>query len=93
MKRSNFSEDQVAYALRQAASDQFPVDGQSPTTDWQAGEIVRDTFDIEVPAGYGSDALIVCFGFYGGETRLALRSGPSDGDKRVRESSIRAKGD
>jgi len=69
--------------------DHFPVDGLYPTTEWQEGEIIRDTFEVNVPADYPFDYLYLWNGWYIGYQRLKLNNNPpNDGQNRVRGPRI-----
>jgi 4-amino-4-deoxy-L-arabinose transferase-like glycosyltransferase len=72
--------------------DHFPVDGLYPTTEWQVGEIIKDTFTLEVPGDYPYEQIVLWNGWYIGTTRLELKNAVSnDGDNRVRGPTIRVK--
>src|SRR6185436_11184569 len=43
--------------------DHHPVDGLYPIDRWKAGEVIEDTYTIDVPAA-APDALAVYVGFY-----------------------------
>jgi hypothetical protein len=64
-------------------ADHGAVGGKYPVGRWKAGEIIRDEAAIRVPAGWSHDSLLVYVGVYRGGTRLAVKSGPSDGENRV----------
>jgi hypothetical protein len=73
-------------------ADHYPIEGLYPTTEWQPGEIVRDTFNIDVPADYPFDYFYLWTGLYIGEQRLDLSNNPpNDGQNRVRGPIIRVK--
>ncbi len=73
-------------------ADHYPVDGLYPTTEWQPGEIVRDTFKLNVPADYPFDYVTVWNGWYIGEQRLELANNPpNDGQNRVRGPTVKIK--
>ena len=73
-------------------ADHYPIEGLYPTTEWQPGEIVRDTFNIDVPADYPFDYFYLWTGLYIGEQRLDLGNNPpNDGQNRVRGPMIRVK--
>ena len=66
-------------------ADHFPLEGLYPTTEWQEGEIVRDTFTINIPSDYPFPYLYLWTGWYIGHQRLKLvNSPPNDGQNRVR---------
>jgi 4-amino-4-deoxy-L-arabinose transferase-like glycosyltransferase len=73
-------------------ADHYPVEGLYPTTEWQPGEIVRDTFTIDVPADYPFDYFYLWHGFYVGEQRMNITNNPpNDGQNRVRGPMVRVK--
>ncbi|MBI5510463.1 MAG: glycosyltransferase family 39 protein [Deltaproteobacteria bacterium] len=70
--------------------DHYPVEGLYPTTEWQPGEIVRDTFTVDVPADYPFDYFHLWTGWYIGEQRLNIsNSPPNDGQNRVRGPMVK----
>lgn len=68
--------------------DHEPVDGHYPVRLWEAGDIVVDRQELRVPANYARGSLTFYLGFYAGDTRLTINSGPSDGENRARAGSI-----
>ncbi len=64
--------------------DHYPVGGLHPTTEWQPGEIVRDTFELKVPAHYPFESITAWTGMYTANRRMEVTGGPSDGDNRIR---------
>jgi hypothetical protein len=70
-------------------SDHFPLNGLYSTTEWQPGEILEDTFDIDVPLDFKGDFFLVWTGWYEGNDRLRVtNNAPNDGDNRVRGPRI-----
>ncbi len=70
--------------------DHFPVEGRYLTHEWQPGEIVRDSFELEVPHGFPHDSVQVWLGFYIGEERLPV-SAPGSDDNRARGPLVRVR--
>ena len=69
--------------------DHFPLEGLYPTTEWQEGEIIRDSFTINIPSDYPFEHLYLWNGWYKGEQRLKLMNNPpNDGQGRVRGPRI-----
>jgi hypothetical protein len=69
--------------------DHYPAEGRFRTNSWKAGDIIKDTFSLPVPALAGG--LEVWTGFYQGNERLNLVSagrGSTDGADRVRVGVI-----
>jgi 4-amino-4-deoxy-L-arabinose transferase-like glycosyltransferase len=72
--------------------DHFPVEGRYLTNEWQPGEIVKDTFELEVPRDFPYESFTLWTGFYVDETRLPVKStGVTDGDQRVRGPVVRVR--
>lgn len=69
---------------RRLHGDHYPVKGLYPTTEWQEGDLVADTFTLRVPASYPYDWFNIWTGFYSADRRMQVSGGTSDGDNRVR---------
>lgn len=59
---------------------------------WQAGQYIRDEQPITLPEEWGADEAILFVGLWKDDHRLAVRSGPSDGENRVRAASFEVSG-
>jgi len=68
--------------------DHGAIAGKYPVDQWKAGEIVRDQRTITVPANWSQSALLIYVGAWKGQTRLSVKSGPSDGANRVLAATI-----
>ncbi|HEY8428638.1 MAG TPA: hypothetical protein VIL20_09700, partial [Sandaracinaceae bacterium] len=64
--------------------DHEPVEGRYPVRLWEPGDIIVDRQELRVPANYRRGDLTIFMGFYSGETRLEIRSGPKDDVNRAR---------
>ena len=71
--------------------DHGAVAGKYPVDQWKAGEIVRDQRTVTVPANWSAGSLLIYVGAWRGQTRLAVKSGPSDGTNRVLAATIPVK--
>jgi cellulose/xylan binding protein with CBM9 domain len=70
-------------AVRVGADGIGPIRGGYPPSRWRAGDYIQDMQEIELPAdAHGSVTFWV--GVWKGNDRLGVRSGPSDGQNRVR---------
>jgi hypothetical protein len=75
-------------------ADHYPLDGLYPTTEWQEGEIIRDTFTINVPSDYPYDYFHLWNGWYIRNQRLELKNNPfNDGRNRVRGPRVAVRRD
>lgn len=55
---------------------------------WEAGQYIRDVQAITLPDDWNSDRAVFYLGLWKGDHRLAIRSGPHDGENRVRALSL-----
>lgn len=71
--------------------DHFPVRGEYPTTLWQAGEFITDTWVTTVPRDALAGTYDVWLGFYEGDVRMPWSGGRAslhDGNNRVRVGTV-----
>jgi hypothetical protein len=68
--------------------DHGAIAGKYPVEQWKAGEIVRDQRTITVPANWSASSMLIYVGAWKGQTRLSVKSGPSDGANRVLAATI-----
>lgn len=63
--------------------DAVPVNGTYPTTDWLAGEVIVDSYDIPIHPDAPSGRYLIEIGLYDAETgrRLGVSGGPAEGDR------------
>lgn len=59
----------------QAARDLAPVDGHFPTTEWQAGDLIRDPHDVPIGAGAPAGPYRLIAGLYNPKTGRRLPVG------------------
>ena len=69
-------------------NDHAPADGLYPTIRWQPGEIIRDQADLLASRRQRRDGYTVFVGLFNDSGRAEVRSGPTDGDDRVRLGQI-----
>jgi hypothetical protein len=68
--------------------DHEPVDGRYPVRLWDEGDIVVDRQQLSVPANFPPGQYTFMIGFYAGESRLDVVSGPADDVDRVRAGTL-----
>lgn len=68
--------------------DHEPVDGRYPLRLWEPGDIIVDRQELRVPANYRRGDLTIYMGFYSGEQRLEIVSGPEDDVNRARVGTL-----
>jgi len=71
--------------------DHGAIAGKYPVDQWKAGEIIRDQRTVTLPANWTASSVQVYVGAWKGQTRLAVKSGPSDGANRVLALTIPVK--
>jgi|AMFO01.1.fsa_nt_gi Predicted membrane protein len=68
--------------------DHVPERGRHPTDEWLAGEVIRDRFDLPLPAHLPAQGMILEIGLYdasaSGMPRLRVTQGPAKGQTVVR---------
>lgn len=69
--------------------DHDPVNGLYPVRMWDVGDVIIDRQRIEVPASDPTGDYTIYLGFYSGDTRLVVKSGPKDDVNRVRAGVLR----
>jgi hypothetical protein len=68
--------------------DHEPVGGRYPTKLWETGDVIADSQELTVPANYRSGDYTIYVGFFAGSKRLEVKSGPNDGEDRVRAGTL-----
>ena len=68
--------------------DHDPVDGMYPVRLWSEGDIVVDRQRVSVPATTPPGTYTMYTGFFRGEARLKVLSGPKDDADRVLAGTI-----
>ena len=65
-------------------NDHAPADGLIPTSEWTADTIVRDESDLEASRGQQAGTYTVFVGLFDDDGRLPVKTGPTEGDNRVK---------
>lgn len=71
--------------------DHFPARGKAPTTAWQPGTFIVDTWERAIPMDMPAGSYDIWLGFYIGNERLPFSGGDSrlhDGDNRIRVGTL-----
>lgn len=68
--------------------DHVPVAGQYPIKYWEVGDLIVDRQELTVPANYPVGDYVIYVGWFKGERRLEVKSGPNDGGDRVRAGTL-----
>lgn len=68
--------------------DHEPVEGHYPVRLWDEGDIVVDRQTMRVPANFPPGQYTFFIGFYAGENRLEIVSGPEDDVNRARAGTL-----
>jgi hypothetical protein len=71
--------------------DHDPVDGKYPVRLWDVGDVILDRQKLSVPATSPPGVYTMYIGFFRGEGRLRVESGPNDGGNRVSAGTIRVR--
>ena len=59
-----------------------------PPSRWREGDFIRDEQRMTIPTDWNSDRVVFYLGLWNGPHRLAVSSGPNDGENRVRAASL-----
>jgi hypothetical protein len=65
------------------------MDGKYPFALWLKDDLLVDDYEFGLEPNFSPGAYTLYFGLYVGETRLKVKSGPSDGDNRIDGGTIR----
>ncbi len=69
--------------------DHAPMGGLYPSSEWKVGEILRDDYEMVVPANYPYQRFTLFMGWWKGQERLPVnQSHQHDGNNRVRTANI-----
>jgi len=72
--------------------DHAPLGGLYPTSEWQPGQLIRDSYRMVVPANYPYRNFTLWMGFWKGPRRLPVsQKFMHDGANRVRTAVVRVK--
>jgi 4-amino-4-deoxy-L-arabinose transferase-like glycosyltransferase len=74
---------------RRHNGDHKILEGKYPMALWLKDDIVMDDYEFSLEPNFTPAPYTIWFGLFVGDTRLKLKSGPSDGDNRVNGGILR----
>lgn len=74
---------------RRHNGDHKVCEGKYPMSLWLQGDVVMDDHEFTLEPNFSPGPYTLFFGLFVGESRLKVKSGPSDGDNRVNGGSLR----
>jgi 4-amino-4-deoxy-L-arabinose transferase-like glycosyltransferase len=74
---------------RRHNGDHKPMDGKYPFALWLKDDLLVDDYEFGLEPNFSPGPYTVFFGLFVGETRLKVKSGPSDGDNRINGGLLR----
>ncbi len=74
---------------RRHNGDHKPMDGKYPFSLWLKDDLLVDDYEFGLEPNFSPGSYTLYFGLFVGETRLKVKSGPSDGDNRIDGGPIR----
>jgi hypothetical protein len=74
---------------RRHNADHALLGGKYGSMSWIAGDLLVDEYELALPPNFTPGAYRLYFGFFQGDRRLKVTSGPSDGQDRIDGGDIR----
>ena len=74
---------------RRHNGDHKPMDGKYPMALWLKDDLLVDDHEFTLEPNFSPGAYTIYFGLFVGDTRLKVKSGPSDGDNRINGGPLR----
>jgi hypothetical protein len=74
---------------RRHNGDHKMAEGKYPMSLWAKDDIVMDDYEFTLEPNFSPGPYTVFFGLFVGETRLKVKSGPTDGENRVNGGTLR----
>ncbi|WP_394838832.1 glycosyltransferase family 39 protein [Pendulispora rubella] len=68
---------------RRHNGDHKPVEGKYPFSLWLRDDLLVDDYEFSLEPNFSPGTYTIYFGLFVGDTRLKIKSGPSDGDNRI----------
>jgi len=69
--------------------DHIPVNEQYPIPLWEPGDVIVDRHTIDIPAGTPAGEYAIYLGFFEGNSRMPIRSGPQSAESRAQVGVLR----
>jgi len=74
---------------RRHNGDHKPLSGKYPMSLWLPGDLIVDDYEFKLEPNFTPGSYQIYFGLFVGDTRLKVKSGPSDGDNRINGGPLR----
>jgi 4-amino-4-deoxy-L-arabinose transferase-like glycosyltransferase len=74
---------------RRHNGDHKPLNSKYPMSLWLKDDLIVDEYDVSLEPNFTPGAYTIYFGLFVGDTRLKVKSGPSDGDNRINGGQLR----
>jgi 4-amino-4-deoxy-L-arabinose transferase-like glycosyltransferase len=74
---------------RRHNGDHKPMNGKYPMSLWLPGDLLCDDHEFKLEPNFTPGTYTVYFGLFVGDTRLKVKSGPSDGENRINAGPLR----
>jgi hypothetical protein len=74
---------------RRHNGDHKPMNGKYPMSLWLPGDLLCDEYEFKLEPNFTPGNYTIYFGLFVGDTRLKVKSGPSDGDNRINGGQLR----
>lgn len=74
---------------RRHNGDHKPMSGKYPMALWLPGDLLMDDHEFKLEPNFTPGTYTIYFGLFVGDTRLKVKSGPSDGDNRINGGPLR----
>jgi len=74
---------------RRHNGDHKPMNGKYPMSLWLPGDLLADDHEFKLEPNFTPGTYTIFFGLFVGDTRLKVKSGPSDGDNRINGGALR----
>jgi hypothetical protein len=74
---------------RRHNGDHKIMQGKYPFSLWLKGDVMVDVYEFSLEPNFSPGNYTIYFGLFLGETRLKVKSGPSDGDNRIIGGALR----
>jgi hypothetical protein len=74
---------------RRHNGDHKPMNAKYPMSLWLPGDLLVDDHEFKLEPNFTPGTYTIYFGLFVGDTRLKVKSGPSDGDNRINGGALR----
>ncbi len=74
---------------RRHNGDHKPLNSKYPMSLWLKDDLIVDEYEVSLEPNFTPGAYTIYFGLFVGDTRLKVKSGPSDGDNRINGGQLR----